>query len=176
MADSFEPESTDFSQPLAALKACHVRIRMQCDTLRALVSRMKELGPDDEARRTAASIVHYFDTAVRFHHEDEEDDLLPRMIVVSTINRGSSLTRLVADIATEHREMERAWTQLRAVLQEIVAGETPLDAQEVEHFVKLYQAHIAVEEANLFPLAEMLLSRSDLAEISANMVQRRGRP
>ena len=36
--------------------------------------------------------------------------------------------------------------------------------------------HIAVEEANLFPLAEMLLSRGDLAEISANMVQRRGNP
>jgi hypothetical protein len=32
-----------------------------------------------------------------------------------------------------------------------------------------------VEEANLFPLAEMLLSRSDLAEISASMAQRRGR-
>lgn len=176
MTGSPEPESTDFSQPLAALKTCHVRIRMQCDTLRALVSRMKELGPDDEARRTAASIVHFFDTTARFHHEDEEDDLLPRMIVVSTMNRGSSLTRLVADIATEHREMERAWTQLRAVLQGVVAGETPLDALEVEHFVKLYQAHIAVEEANLFPLAEMLLSRGDFAEIAANMAQRRGRP
>jgi hemerythrin-like domain-containing protein len=168
--------STDFSQPLVALKTCHSRIRSQCEALRALVGRMRDIGPDERVRRTAAEVVRYFDTAARFHHEDEEDDLLPRMIVVSTINRGSSLTRLVADIATEHRELERAWTQLRAALNEVAAGEGLLDPLEVDHFVKLYHMHIAAEEANLFPLAEMLLSRGDLAEISASMAQRRDRP
>jgi len=176
MSESSNTEATDFSQPIAALKACHVQIRSQCERLSALVTRMKEIGPDEEARRTAADIMRYFDTAARFHHEDEEDDLLPRMMSAATINRGSSLTRLVADIANEHREMERAWTQLRAVLQEITAGESPLDALEVDHFVKLNTAHIAVEEANLFPLAEMLLSRGDLAEIATSMAQRRARP
>ena len=169
-------QAPDFSQPLEALKACHVRIRSQCETLRKLVAHMKDHGCDAQARQSAAGIMRYFDTAARHHHEDEEDDLLPRMIVVSTINRGSSLTRLVASIATEHREMERAWTQLRALLQGLTAGEPDLDPLLVDHFVKLYGVHIAVEEANLFPLAEMMLSRGDLAEISANMVQRRGNP
>ena len=158
------------------MKAHHADIRSQCDALRALVDRIRELGPDADAQRTAADIVRYFDTAARFHHEDEEDDLLPRMIVVSTINRGSSLTRLVASIATEHRDMERAWTHVRALLQEVAAGEAGLDPLLVDHFVKLYGVHIAVEEANLFPLAEMLLSRGDLAMISASMAQRRGQP
>ena len=176
LSEGIHSEASDFARPLAALKTCHVSIRAQCDALRALVDRMKELGPDGEAQRMAADIVRYFDTVARFHHEDEEDDLLPRMIVVSTINRGSSLTRLVASIATEHREMERSWTQLRALLQGLTAGEPDLDPLLVDHFVKLYGVHIAVEEANLFPLAEMLLSRGDLAEISANMAQRRDNP
>jgi hemerythrin-like domain-containing protein len=176
LSESINGESPDFSRPLAALKTCHASIRARCDALRALVDRMKEHGPDGDAQRMAADIVRYFDTAARFHHEDEEDDLLPRMIVVSTINRGSSLTRLVASIATEHREMERAWTQLRALLQGLAAGEPDLDPLLVDHFVKLYGVHIAVEEANLYPLAEMLLSRGDLAAISASMVERRGQP
>jgi pyridoxamine 5'-phosphate oxidase len=169
-------DASDFSRPLAALKTCHERIRAQCGALRALAERIRESGPDAAAQRTAAEIVRYFDTAARFHHEDEEDDLLPRMIVVSTMSRGSSLTRLVASIATEHREMERAWTHLRALLQGVTAGEAALDPMLVDHFVKLYGVHMAVEEANLYPLAEMLLSRSDLAEISAGMAQRRGNP
>ena len=166
----------DFSRPLAALKTCHDGIREQCAALRALVERMKTAGPDAESRRMAEDIVRYFDTAARFHHEDEEDDLLPRMIVVSTMNRGSSLTRLVASIATEHREMERAWTHLRALLQGVAAGEPYLDHLLVDHYAKLYGVHIAVEEANLYPLAEMLLSRADLTAISANMAQRRANP
>jgi len=176
MAENDSNEALDFSQPLAVMKTCHVVIRAQCHTLRALGDHMKEFGADVEAQRTAADIVRYFDTAARFHHEDEEDDLLPRMIISSTMGRGSSLTRLVASIATEHREMERVWTHLRALLQGVTAGDAFLDPLVVDHFVKLYGVHIAVEEANLFPLAEMLLSRSDLAAISASMAQRRGNP
>jgi len=81
----------------------------------------------------------------------------------------------VADIANEHREMAREWTELRTVLQEISAGENAaLDVLDVDRFVKLYQSHIAVEEASVYPLAEMLLSRDDLAAIGASMAARRG--
>ena len=176
MSEGITGGASDFSRPLAVLKTCHERIREQCDALRALADRLKASGPDADAQRTAAEIVRYFDTAARFHHEDEEDDLLPRMIVCATMSRGSSLTRLVATIATEHREMDRSWTHLRALLQGVIAGDAELDPMLVDHFVKLYSVHIAVEEANLFPLAEMLLSRSDLEEIAANMAQRRGVP
>ena len=82
--------------------------------------------------------MRYFDTAARHHHADEEEDLLPRMMSAATIGRGSKLTRMIADIANEHRAMSREWTDLRAVLQEISAGEaTPLDPLRVDRFVKL---------------------------------------
>lgn len=165
----------DYALPLVALKACHVRIRSQCEALRNLLLYMNDHGCDAQARQSAAGIMRYFDTAARLHHEDEEDDLLPRMMMATTVNRGSRLTRLLADIATEHREMERVWIELRAVLQEISAGEaTQLDPLSVDRFIKLYKTHMALEESNVFPLAEMLLSGNDIVEISSNMVARRG--
>ena len=167
--------NTDFSKPLETLKACHVRIRVECENLRKLADCVKDGGCDDAARQAAAALMRYFDTAARFHHEDEEEDLLPRMMAAATQTRGSRLTRLVAEIATEHREMDRIWTELRAALQEISAGENlPLDVLSVDRFVKLYFSHITVEESNVYPLAEMLLSREDLAQIGAGMAERRG--
>ncbi|HUF80136.1 MAG TPA: hemerythrin domain-containing protein [Burkholderiales bacterium] len=174
MSDLPSP-ATDFSKPLDAFKACHQRIRAQCETLRKIVDHMKAHGCDDQAREAAANVMRYFETAGRQHHEDEEEDLLPKMMTAATLSRGSRLTRLVADIATEHREMDRIWTDLRAALQEISAGENfPLDPLDVDRFVKLHYSHMVTEEANVLPLAEMLLSREDLAEIGAAMAQRRG--
>ena len=165
----------DFSRPLDALKTCHVRIRSECDKLRAFAERVKDGQCDEEARTVAAALMRYFDTAARFHHEDEEEDLLPRMMAAATIGRGSRLTRMVADIATEHREMDKLWKELRAGLQEISAGEKlPLNLLSVDRFVKLYASHITVEETNVYPLAEMLLSREDLEQIGASMAERRG--
>lgn len=168
-------KTTDFSKPLDTLKACHVRIRAECEKLRNLAGRVKDNGCDDESRQLAAALMRYFDTAARYHHEDEEDDLLPRMMAAATMGRGSKLTRLVADIANEHREMDKIWKELRAGLQEISAGENlPLNVLEVDRFVKLYASHITIEETNLYPLAEMLLSRDDLEQIGAGMAERRG--
>lgn len=169
------PKGPDFSKPIEALKACHARIRLECEKMCELVEHMKSNGCDGPAREAAARLMRYFDTAARHHHEDEEEDLLPRMMTAATIGRGSRLTRLVAEVATEHREMERLWIELRAALQEISAGENfPLDPLHVDRFVKLYSSHIISEEANVLPLAEMLLSRDDLAEIGNSMRQRRG--
>jgi len=124
------------------------------------------------ARCSAGFLDALYQTA---HHEDEEEDLLPRMMAAATISRGSRLTRMVADIATEHREMDRIWTELRAALQEISAGENlPLNVLSVDRFVKLYFSHIMIEETNVYPLAEMLLSRDDLEQIGAGMAERRG--
>jgi pyridoxamine 5'-phosphate oxidase len=173
MSEGSKKESPDFSRPMAVLHACHERIRSECERLRRLVEHVQAHGCDDEARQTAAAVVLYFDTGARVHHEDEEEDLLPRMMSAATMSRGSSLTRMVADICTEHREMDRSWTELRASLQEVMAHQDSLDPLQVDRFVKLYRSHLMMEESNVFPLAEMLLSRQDLADIGANMAQRR---
>ncbi|MBM3356946.1 MAG: hemerythrin domain-containing protein [Betaproteobacteria bacterium] len=174
LSESVSP-NPDFSRPLAALKECHERIRSQCSMLGQLVVHLKEHGCDGQARQAAANAIRFFDHAAHQHHEDEEQDLLPRMMGAASKGRGSSLTRLVADLVNEHRAMYRAWIELRAVLQMVAAGEsTALDAKTVERFARPYLAHLTLEEVNLFPLAELLLSRDDLAAIGASMTARRG--
>ena len=165
----------DFSRPIAALKACHERLRSQCAALRELMDRVRELGCDAQAQQAAAGVVRYFDTAARHHHADEEEDLLPRMVAAASMGRGLRLTRLVADVVREHREMDWAWSRMRTVLQEIAAGErATLDSRAVNRFAMLYKAHIRFEEDSVFPLAETLLSREDFAAIGASMARRRG--
>ena len=180
MAPSTSTKEPDFSHPIELLRANHERTRVKCTALRQLVSHLKEHGCDEKARQMAVKVARYFDTAAHDLHEDVELDLLPRMMAAASKGRGSPLTRLVADVTNEHRALERAWTELRAALQALAAGDrTSLDFLAVDRFVKLYQSHIAIANANVFPLAEMLLTREDLATIGANMAARRdvsGRP
>ena len=141
--------------------------------MRRLAEHVQVRGFDDQARQTTSKLIRYFDTAARVHREDEEEDLLPRMIAASTASRGSSLMRMVADVVTEHREMARSWHELRATLRDVAANQQTLNPLQVDRFVKLYRVHLAMEESNLFPLAEMLLTRHDFADIGANMAERR---
>lgn len=167
--------SLDFTRPLELMRTSHSRIRRQCDALRHLVARIKKQGCDSAARATSATVVQKLDVATFHHKEDEEQDLLPRMVASATKGRGSSLTNMVAEITSEHRVLHRAWVELRAELQEFSAGDRDsLNSLAVDRFVKLYRTHILMEEAAVYPLAEMLLSNEDLVAIGAHMAHRRG--
>lgn len=164
----------DLSGPLEMLRATHAGIRRQCEALNNLIARLRKQGCDREAREASSQVIRNLDTASYQHKEDEEQDLLPRMMAAATRGRGASLTNMVADITTEHRLMQRAWTDLRADLQALAAGDRAmLDPLAVDRFVKLYRTHLLMEEAAVYPLAEMLLSREDLAAMCTQMVQRR---
>lgn len=167
--------SLDFTRPLELMRTSHARIRRQCETLMHLVAKIKKRGGDSKARETSAAVVQRLDVATFHHKEDEEQDLLPRMVASATKSRGSSLTNMVAEITSEHRVLHRAWIELRAELQEFAAGDRDsLNSLAVDRFVKLYRTHILMEEAAVYPLAEMLLSKEDLAAIGAHMAHRRG--
>lgn len=164
----------DFSRPLEMLRATHARIRRQCDALGHLIAKLKKQGCDSAARETSAQLIRKLDAASYHHKEDEEQDLLPRMMAAATRGRGSSLTRMVTDITTEHRLMQRSWTDLRAELQALAAGDRgTLDPLAVDRFIKLYRTHILMEESAVYPLAEMLLSNEDLAAMGIKMAHRR---
>jgi len=173
MTETTPKESADFSRPIAVLKSCHELIRLQCDALRQLSDHLSRHGPDDEARRTALDVVRHLDRVARLHNQDEEQDLLPRMVAASTMSRGSVLTQMVAETVAGHREMARRWAELRASLQDLAVTQETIDPLQVDRFVKLCRTHLAVEESNVFPLAEMLLSKHDLSDIGSSMAQRR---
>lgn len=170
-----EQALADFEKPLEMLRACHDRIAMQCETLRKLVAHLPEHGCDAQAQQAASNVMRYFDGAGRHHREDEEQELFPRLIASAKGQNTERVALLIDQLKREHEAIEQTWVGLRDALEELAHGENaPLDEKEVGRFCGAYRAHIAVEEANLFPLAGMLLQTDDIAAIGRTMAARRG--
>ena len=161
-----------FDRPLEMLAACHDRIEDRCDVLHRLLDHLAEAGCDADARQAASSVTRYFDTAGEHHHTDEEADLFP---LVATKSGEAATLRLIERLRADHAQMRALWLELRASLQRIAdSGSTALDPQLVERFTTLYRAHIALEEAELLPLAVRVLGEADHAALGAVMARRRG--
>jgi len=165
----------DFERPLQLLEACHGRIEMQCETLRKLAEHLPVYGCDAQAQQAASNILRYFDSAGRHHHEDEEQDLFPRLAASAKGVDAERVAILVGRLTREHRELENAWTNLRETLETVAHGDcSPLDEREVDRFCGLYRTHIEMERDSLIPLATRLVSTEELAHIGRAMAARRG--
>ena len=157
-------------QPLEMLAACHERIESQLRTLERLASHLAAHGIDGAAAEAARAVMHYFDTAGVDHHADEEEDLFALLRACGPAGTGALLDRL----RVEHDRMRSAWAELRPGLLSIASREgAGLDWARVRAFASLYRKHIALEEAELLPLAGRILEPGDLATLSACMVRRR---
>ena len=166
---------SDFEHPLEMLKACHDRIAAQNEALRRLAAHLPAHGCDAQAQQAASNVMRYFDGAGRHHHEDEEEDLFPRMIAAARGQNVERVSLLVSELQREHRDMEQMWGGIRDTLEKIAHGENaPLAEIEVNRFCTLYHTHIAIEEANMIPLAAMLLGEDDLRQVGRAMAARRG--
>jgi hemerythrin-like domain-containing protein len=164
----------EIGDPLEAMKASHRQIRVQCDLVRRLAERVSVHGSDAEAQHAASTVLRFFDGAGRHHEEDEELDVFPRMIAAGA--RGAErIALLTAQLTQEHRHIEACWADLRESLETIAHGEeTALSLVLVERFCGAYLAHLALEDANLIPLAAMVLDSRALGEIVRGMARRRG--
>lgn len=159
-----------FDDPLEMLLACHERIRAQCTTLEKLMLHLPAHGCDLQARQAAQAILRYFDTAGQHHHDDEEQDLFPQL----RASNDSTALALVTRLLDEHQVMDAAWQQLRpylAALSEATA--TTLDAVTARRFIDVYDRHITLENAQLIPLAQRLLSAEQLETLGNSMAARR---
>ncbi|MGE0071726.1 MAG: hemerythrin domain-containing protein [Thiomonas sp.] len=164
-----------FDAPLALLSACHERIAKQCATLRRLPAHLSAHGADAEAKRAAAQILRYFDTAGHHHHQDEEQDVFPALRDAVAGSDAFCLRDMMARIAQEHRALDADWQRLRQQLAAVLAGEaTALDAADVTSFAARNQRHIAFEEGEFLPMASRLLDEAQLRTIGQAMRARRG--
>ncbi len=163
--------------PLEMLAACHIRIRRQCDTLQRLVVHLNQHGCDTDARSAAASVIRYFDTAAVHHHADEEEDLFPAMLESMAGSDAVCIREMTSALAAEHRHLEAAWWALRKILLEISeGGSIALAAHTVEAFTGAYARHMQIEEDEVLPMADRLLSQHDIERIGRAMRLRRGIP
>ena len=163
MSDSGLPdELPGFDDPIGMLRACHNKILDHCDLLECLL--------EEPVQDTASRVHRYFNTSAPLHHQDEEEDLFPR------INRQSiEIADLIHNLQKEHQELHRLWDRIAADLESL-PGQGFCDEfkQAAHEFCRLNRAHITVENRDLLPMATGILSSQDLGALGETMAARRG--
>jgi hemerythrin-like domain-containing protein len=160
-----------FDDPLEMLLTCHERIRAQCATLSKLVLHLPQHGCDAQAQQAAVAILRYFNSAGQHHHQDEEQDLFPLLLATENKTAQTLITQLLA----EHQIMSAASQKLHPLLVAISENVAEhLDASVAQHFIDVYDSHIEIENTQLLPLANTLLSTKQLEYLGIKMAARRG--
>lgn len=170
-------KSSSFSDPTGLMSDCHRRIEL---FMRAL-SLMAEL----EGRRLGVDERHSLETALRYfreaapkHNADEEESLFPRLRTLADPEVRRAIAHL-DELEQEHRwaaplhlEVDRLGQQWLAT-GELAKDEAQGFQAAVEKLAAMYRTHIEFEDSVVFPLAARVLSRSQCAEIAAEMAMRR---
>lgn len=159
-----------FDDPIGLLRACHERIISHCDILERLAEHLSQVGADPEAQQAAARIRRYFEISGPAHHADEEVQLFPWLLAQAKFP--DILRSSVANLAAQHRQLEAAWQTLAADLVQVEAGQVP-HLLLVEPFVSMNRAHVALENGEIFPIAEKLLDLSTMRSLGMAMATRR---
>lgn len=175
MATPLFDTAPGFDEPLAVLRHCHTRIRKQLATLDKLLAHLPQYGADVEAQQAAYAVLRYFNDAAPLHHEDEEEDLMPQLETSASGDDARQLQVLLPKILDEHREMERLWLALDRELSTIASGQSAqLSQNDVARFASLYEAHMALEESVIAPMAKRLFSEAQMHQLGDAMRVRRG--
>ena len=162
MNENLTSELPGFDDPIGLLRACHDNILAHCDLLEGLLD-----VPEPQA---AAQVHRYFTVSAPLHHQDEEEDLFPR------INRQSlKIAELVHALKKEHRELDREWGIIAAELKPLPGDGFSKDfVTAANEFLRMNRAHVARENKELLPLATGILSRQELGAVGETMAARRG--
>ena len=164
-------------QPLDEFSNCHDGILLKLQALDRLPAL---LGPAAEARRIAADMLAFFDSAVLEHHTEEERELFPAVLASATPGAERQQVQALADrLTAEHRAVEAAWQHLKPQLRHIASGQsTALDDTALAVLVSQYTDHARYEEQHFLPLSQQILGRNGnhLAALGVSMHLRRAMP
>ena len=170
----FSSPAVGTEAPLDLLAACHTRVEKQCSTVERLRDHLYTHGSDAAAQEAAQAVLRYFNTAARHHHEDEEQDLFPALMESMAGSDAVCIRELCTRLMDQHRQLEARWAVLRGALVSVANGvPVRLDDADPEGFVQAYREHIALEDQELLPMAQRLLSEDTLKTMGQNMRQRR---
>jgi len=156
------------TNPFLQLERCHRRLEEACDAL--------SIASADRDGQTIADVKSFLDRQIKRHEEDEDESLFPRL---RQIDAATSLIPVVDRLIQEHRQHEALHAELAKVMSEVPApsNEQAWSAIEsvCERIARAYRAHIEVEEKELFPEAQRLLTDDARAAMLAEMSARRGK-
>ncbi len=143
----------------------HQALAAMLRSLKMLLAQARREGrlPDFEVLRAMMFYVDEFPE--RLHHTKESDLLFPRLR-----ERAPELATTLSRLDNDHARGEAAVRQVEhALLAFEVMGESRREAfeQAVDRYVTAYLEHMAVEESQVLPAAQRLLTAADWAELDA---------
>ncbi len=173
----FSTPAVGFEAPFDMLEACHERVADRLALLKRLPIHLQANGCDSQARQAAADVLRYFDLAAPLHHQDEEIHVFPHLLA----SADRILVKAVMGLHLQHRVMEETWGRLRQALLAVATCENSaaepcrvLAASAVLGFTVLYDDHIRLEEAVIYPAARRAMGTRQTQTMSADMMLRRG--
>ena len=167
-----------FDEPLGLLSDCHRRIEHFLAVLAAIAERAGERELDASERRQLEGALTYFTTAAPRHTADEEESLFPRLERSSDEAAAAALD-VVRRLQRDHDEADALHADVDRLGRGWLADNTLAAERRRElrrllaRLRALYEAHIAVEDGELFPAAARILSADDLHAIGGEMAARR---
>ncbi len=172
-SDPIEVVAASAHDGFDTLDVCHRQTLIALGRLAALISRLTDVGNDDEARAMAHEIVEHFSTTARTHHEDEERHLFPTLVAIGD----AATTEAVLRLQQDHDWLEEDWMELSPHLDAVACGQNWYDLDVMrecaEVFTALSHDHIALEEAYIYPQARARLGAGERAEMGREMAARR---
>jgi len=170
-----------FINPIGLLSDCHRRIERFLQALLTVTSDTQGGSLDDEHRHALETSLKYFHHAAPKHTADEEEDLFPILRKIDRPDLQRVLAR-VDQLEHEHRtaiEWHREAEEIgeRWLNQDHLSGEETIRLHELlTSLADLYRSHIAIEDQEVFPIAQKVLSESEKTRIGRSMASRRGIP
>jgi hemerythrin-like domain-containing protein len=170
-----QPQS-GFGDPFGLLSDCHRRI----ESFLGVLVKAAELGPESMGEAERASLrraLDHFRDAAPKHTQDEEASVFPRLRACDTA--AAEALRALDALESEHADADRLHAELDGLGREWIASGT-LASDKLARFrdlaqrlAAIYARHIALEDAEVFPLARQALSPADLRQIGDEMAARR---
>ena len=150
---------------LATLRAEHVALQRVLRGATALVADARARRREPDFALLRAMLFYLAEFPERHHHRKESALLFPRL------RARTPLARHVLDhLDEDHLRGEARIRELAHALAAFeVLGESRRDAFEaaLAQYVAFYRAHVALEEDEIFPLAERVLLAADWDELDA---------
>lgn len=166
------PPASGASDPFAVLAANHERLEHALAAIETLFEQLEATGNNACAAGAARGLLRTFDLDATMHREDVERHVLPAL-------REQGDDAFAAQLALEHREMLRGWSELRQTLLDVADGSWSSTLSEAASpslpaFVALWRAHMESEAEVAFPATRRAMDADALRAMADEMARRRG--
>jgi hemerythrin-like domain-containing protein len=173
--------ASTFTNPIGLLSDCHRRIDRFLKTLQTIANEKRGRPLDAEYRRALETALKYFREAAPKHTADEEQDLFPTLRRLKQAHIEQVLSRF--DKLENDHNLARKWHRECDEIGMRWLRDNALSLRDAAQLGivlsllgRLYRSHIAIEEGEIFPIAQTALSAREKAVIGRSMALRRGVP